>query len=480
MIKKEKRSFSVEFKNMFREYDIRGLVNEHELNDENVYRIVKAYAIYLQKRKISKAVVGYDNRQCSPFFAEMAIKALRECGIDVVYIGLTLTPIVYFAQYYYKCEGAVMITASHNPNGWSGFKLAKGYSQTLETDDINEVYNYVDKKPSKPKKLGEITFENIKDIYIDFIVSRIKMGKKKLKVVVETANGGAGLFINEILQKLGCITFQLNAEPDFSYPNYFPNPSDIDSREKMIKMVKHPYIKADLGVFLDGDGDRIGIVDEKGQNVWSDVLLAVLAKQLLQKKKGATVIYDVKCTKALDEVIKKCGGNPVMCKTGHSYVKAKMHEIRASLAGERSGHIFVGGDEYFGFDDASFVSAKLIEYLSNNKKSLSEIVDEFPKYITSPEIHTHCDDEVKYDVVDKITKEFKKLYPNQVCDINGARVEFEDGWGLVRASSNLPCLVLIFEAKSTENLKKIRQIFRNILDKYPEISKEWENDIIKN
>ena len=477
MLKKENRPYPIEFKNMFREYDIRGLCNEKELNDENVYRIVKAYSIYLQKRKITKAVVGFDNRECSPYFAEMAIKALRECGIDVIYVGLSLTPVVYFAQYYYKCEGAVMITASHNPNGWSGFKLAKGYSKTLEPDDIIEVYNYLDKKPLKPKKLGELKIDNVRDAYIENIVSKIKMGKRKIKVVTESANGGAGLFINEILQKLGCETFQLNADPDINYPKYFPNPSDIDSRATMIKMVKHPYIKADLGVFLDGDGDRIGVVDEKGQNIWSDVLLAVLAEQLLEKKKGATIIYDVKCSRALDEVIKANGGKAVMCKTGHSYVKARMHELGAHLAGERSGHIFVGGDEYFGFDDASFVTAKLIEYLSQSNKTLSQIISKFPKYVTSPEIHTHCADELKYNIIDKITAEFKKLYPGKVCDINGARVEFDDGWGLVRASSNLPCLVLIFEAKTSKTLKEIRKIFRNVLDKYDEISKDWENDI---
>lgn len=477
MLKKENRPYPIEFKNMFREYDIRGLVNETELNDENVYRIVKAYAIYLQKRKISRAVVGYDNRRCSPFFAEEAIRALRECGIDVVYVGLTLTPVVYFAQYYYKCEGAVMITASHNPNGWSGFKLAKGYSQTLETDDIVEVYNNLDKKPAKAKKLGGLDIQNVRDAYIDYVVSKMKMGKRKIKVVSETANGGAGLFVNDILQKLGCEVFQLNAEPNIDYPNYFPNPSDIDSRANMIKMVKHPYVKADLGVFLDGDGDRIGVVDENGNNIWSDIILAVLARQLLQKKKGAKIIYDVKCSKALEEVVLKYGGTPVMCKTGHSYVKAKMHELKAALAGERSGHIFVGGDEYFGYDDASFVTAKLVEYLSNSDETLSEIVSGFPKYVTSPEIHTKCADEVKYQVVDKLIKEFKSLYPNKVCDINGARVDFGDGWGLVRASSNLPCLVLIFEAKTAKRLKEIRKIFRDVLDKYSEIDKEWENDI---
>lgn len=476
-MKKEKRNFPLEFNNMFREYDIRGLCNENELNDENVYRIVKAYALYLQKRNISKAIVGYDNRECSPFFAEASIKALRECGIDVIYVGLTLTPAVYFAQYHFGCEGAVMITASHNPNGWSGFKLAKGYSKTLEPDDIIEVYNYIDKKIVKPKKIGSLQIENIKDIYVDNIVSKIKMGNKRIKVVTESANGGAGLFINEILQKLGCITFQLNAEPDITYPKYFPNPSNIDARASMSKMVKHPYVNADIGVFLDGDGDRIGVVDENGQNVWSDVILAVLAKQLLQKKKGATVVFDVKCTKALEEVIRANGGEPVMWKTGHSYIKSKLHELGAELAGERSGHIFVGGDDYYGFDDASFVTAKLVEYLSNSENSLSEIIKEFPQYVTSPEIQTKCADELKYDVIDKVIKEFKELYPGKVCDINGARVEFDDGWGLVRASSNLPCLVLIFEAKTAQRLKEIRQIFKDILDKYPEIEKNWQNDI---
>lgn len=471
------KNYSSEFNSMFREYDIRGKVNENELNDENVYKIVKAYSIFLQKRNITRAVVGYDNRRCSPYFAQAAIKALRECGIDVVYIGLTLTPVVYFAQIYYNCEGAVMITASHNPDGWSGFKLGKGYSKTLETDDIIEVYNNLDKKPAKPKKIGELKIENVRDIYIDNIVKKINMGSRKIKVVTESANGGAGLFINEILQKLGCEVFMLNAEPDINYPKYFPNPSNMDARETMIKMVKHPYIKADLGIFLDGDGDRIGVVDENGNNIWSDMLLAIMAKQLLQKNKGETVIFDVKSSKVVEDVVLAYGGNPVMWKTGHSYIKAKMHEMNAALAGERSGHIFVGGKDYLGFDDASFVSAKLVEFLSNSEKSLSETIAEFPQYVTSPEIHTHCDDEVKYSIVDKLVCELKSLYPNKVCDINGARVDFGDGWGLVRASSNLPELVLIFEAKSAKRVKEIRKVFRDLLGKYPEIDTNWENDI---
>ena len=242
-------------------------------------------------------------------------------------------------------------------------------------------------------------------------------------------------------------------------------------------MVKHKYVHADLGLFLDGDGDRIGVVDNNGENVWSDIILAVLARQLLEKKKGATIIYDVKCSKALEEVILKYGGNPVMWKTGHSYIKAKMHELNAELAGERSGHIFVGGDDYYSFDDAVFVSAKLIEFLSWHEETLAEILDEFPKYVTSPEIKTHCADETKYGVVDKIVAEMKERYPGKVCDINGARVQFDGGWGLIRASSNLPELVIIIEANNMEKVKEIRKIFKEILKKYPEVDQDWKNDI---
>lgn len=475
---KKQNNFPIEFNSMFREYDIRGRVNDTEMCPENVYRIVKAYCKYLQKRNITKAVVGYDNRDCSIALANSAIKALRDAGIDVYFIGLTLTPIVYWAQYFFKSEGAVMITASHNPNGWSGFKLAKGYSKTLESFDIVEVFNYLDEELDiKPTKLGNLVEQNVRDEYISDVVSKIKMGDRKIKVVTEGANGGAGLFMNEVFERLGCLTFQLNAEPDVTYPKYFPNPSNIDARKSMIEMVKHPYVKADLGVFLDGDGDRIGVVDNNGNNIWSDMILAILSKQLLKKKGNAKIVYDVKCSKALEEVILKYGGTPIMWKTGHSYIKAKMHEVGADLAGERSGHIFVGGDDYYAFDDAVFVAAKLIEYLSWSKKSLAEEIDEFPKYVTTPEIKASCKDELKYGVIDKVTETFKSMFPNKVCDINGARVQFENGWGLIRASSNLPEVVIIIEADTMEHVKEIRKTFKDVLKNYPEISSNWDNDI---
>jgi phosphomannomutase/phosphoglucomutase len=464
---------------MFREYDIRGRVSDKELCPENVYRIVKAYAKYLRRRKIDRAVVGYDNRECSPSFADAAIRALRELGIDVWFIGLTLSPVTYFAQYHLQCEGAVMVTASHNPSDWSGFKLANGYSKTLEPADIREVYDLVDSDDAPYAGIpeGNLTEVDVRDAYIESVVSRIHMGPKKPRLVLDAGNGGAGIYIYEVFQRLGCMTFQLHCDPDITYPNYFPNPSDLKGRAKLREMVTHPYIHADLGLSFDGDGDRIGVIDNAGNNIWSDIILAYIAKNLLQKKPGITVVYDVKCSEALTQVVREAGGNPVMWKTGHSYIKAKMHELNADIAGERSGHIFIGGDSYYGFDDAVFVAAKLVEALSWDEDTIAEAIAKFPQYVTSPEIKAHCADDVKYGVVDRIVETFKARYPGKVIDVNGARVQFENGWGLVRASSNLPELVLIFEATSREELLAIRKIFKDTLADYPEISETWDNDV---
>ena len=467
--------YPLAFRSMFREYDIRGKVCPEELSDENVYKIVSAYAKYLKRRNITRAVVGYDSRSCSPAFGKAATEALLDNGVDVFFTGLSLSPVTYFAQYHLKCEGAVMITASHNPDGWSGFKFANGYSNTLEPDDIKEVYSLLD-LPTDCER-GKYEEVDVRDAYIEAIVSRIHMGPKKLRVVLDAANGGAGLFVYEVFQRLGCMTFQLNIDPDTSFPHYFPNPSELKGRQRMKEMILHPYIHADIGLSFDGDGDRIGVIDEKGGNVWSDTVLALIAKQLLEKTPKAKVIYDVKCSKALTDVILANGGVPVMWKTGHSYIKAKMHEMNAELAGERSGHIFMGGEDWYGFDDATFVAAKLVEFLSYQDATVSEIIDTFPKYVTSPEIKAHCPDDKKYGIIDEITEKIKADFPGKVCDINGARVEFDDGWGLIRASSNMPELVLIFEATTRERMLEIRELIKSYTRQYPDICDKWDNDV---
>ncbi|MCL2433346.1 MAG: phosphomannomutase/phosphoglucomutase, partial [Clostridia bacterium] len=358
-----------------------------------------------------------------------------------------------------------------------GFKLTRGYTVSVESEDVKEIYDFTINPPTPPPEKGKVeTPEDAWSPYINAILSRIKMGPHKPRLVLDAGNGGAGLYAYEVFQRLGCMTFQLNCDPDDTYPHYFPNPSSLPARARLRQMVTHPYIRADLGLGFDGDGDRLGVIDGQGNDVYSDIILAMLAEQLLQKKPGAKVVYDVKCSQTLEDVIKANQGECVMWKTGHSYIKNKMQETGAPLAGERSGHIYFGGDEYYGFDDALFAGAKLVEYLSW-RGSLTDALAKFPRYVTSPEINAGCPDTAKYGVIDAITEEFKNRYPGKVIDINGARVDFGFGWGLIRASSNLPEMVLIFEADSKENLMKIRGIFKEITGKYPEISQDWENDV---
>jgi len=465
---------STAFRSMFREYDLRGRVNEEELNAEAVQRIAHAFGIYLKKRKIDSTVIGYDNRKTSLDFKNAAATGLLSAGCNVIDIGLTLSPVLYFAQHHYHCPGGVIVTASHNPDDWSGMKLADGLSRTLGPAEMKELFQLV-VSGERVRGSGKYESREVRSAYIERLTDGVKLARP-LKVVVECGNGGAGVFAYEILQRIGCLTFQLYCDPDTSYPNYFPNPSNLKARKRLREMVTHPYIQADIGLGFDGDGDRIGVQDGQGRDVWSDVMLIFLARQMLARKPGSQIVFDVKCTQALIEEIESNGGKPVMWKTGHSHIKAKLHELNAELAGERSGHIFFN-EGYYGFDDALYAAVRLLEYLASQKKSFAELLETVPKYVTSPEIAAHCPDEVKYRVVEELVGEFKKEYGEKVIDINGARVVFDDGWGLVRASSNLPQLVIIFEAKTEERLMNIRELFRDKILAHPEVSPKWENDI---
>lgn len=465
---------STAFRSMFREYDLRGRVNEEELNAEAVQRIAHAFGIYLKKRKIDSTVIGYDNRKTSLDFKNAAATGLLSAGCNIIDIGLTLSPVLYFAQHHYHCPGGLIVTASHNPDDWSGMKLSDGLSRTLGPAEMKELFQLV-VSGERVRGSGKYESREVRSAYIERLTDGVKLARP-LKVVVECGNGGAGVFAYEILQRIGCLTFQLYCDPDTSYPNYFPNPSNLKARKRLREMVTHPYIQADIGLGFDGDGDRIGVQDGQGRDVWSDVMLIFLVRQMLARKPGSQIVFDVKCTQALIEEIESNGGKPVMWKTGHSHIKAKLHELNAELAGERSGHIFFN-EGYYGFDDALYAAVRLLEYLASQKKSFAELLETVPKYVTSPEIAAHCPDEVKYRVVEELVGEFKKEYGEKVIDINGARVTFDDGWGLVRASSNLPQLVIIFEAKTEERLMKIRELFRDKILAHPEVSPKWENDI---
>lgn len=457
-------------KTMFREYDLRGLVSDDELNDRSVEIIAKAYGTMLRKREIKEAVIGYDYRECSERFNEIFIKGLASTGVNVIELGMILTPIMYSAQYHFQTRGGCMITASHNPNGWSGFKLSLGYSHTLVPEEMKELYELTVSEKFVTGE-GTVKKESFDKNYAEDLLKRVKI-TKPLKVVVNTGNGTAGPIVPPILKAAGCEVIELYTNLDWSFPRYYPNPSLVEMMEDTGKKVQE--VGADIGLAFDGDGDRLGVTDEKGENISPDKYLILLARQVLGAQPGAKIVFDVKSSQALVDDIANHGGKPVMWITGHSYIKAKVQEEKAPLGGEKSGHIFFGEPVYYSFDDGVFAALKLIDYLSSQNQSFSQIMTTIPQYVTTPTLHNDCPDEVKYQIVEKITKEFKDE-GYEVNDINGARVQFIQGWGLVRASSNLPVLVLVFEAKTQEGVKEIQKIFRDKLDKFPEVAKEWHS-----
>lgn len=459
---------------MFREYDLRGLVNEEQLNPASIEIIAKAYGTMLVNRGIGTAVVGHDLRTGSKELTAVAILGLLSTGVNVVFLGQVLTPIMYAAQYHYKTKGGMMVTASHNPNGWLGFKLALGYSYTFGPKEIKELQELT---VSEKFVVGNGTLEQVDFIpaYTEDILSRIKISRP-MKVLVNAGNGTAGTILPAILRKAGCTVVEYLTEPDLRFTHYFPNPSD----ERMMKETGKETVsnKCKIGLAIDGDGDRLGTTDEKGNIIWADRFLIFLSREILKDNPGANIIFDMKSSRALPENIKLFGGNPVIWKTGHSYIKEKLHELNAPLGGEMSGHIFFGPPIYYGFDDAVFTALKIIEMLSNTKKSFSQLNAEVPDYISTPTLQARCDDKDKYKIVAKLVQSFIKDGYNVVTfeDLKlGGRIEFENGWGLVRASSNLPALVLRFEATTKKGKDEIVKLFKEKLKRYSKVSKKWES-----
>lgn len=457
-------------KTMFREYDLRGRESEDELNDTSVYHVAKGFAVFLHKKNITDCVVGHDARGTSEGFHQSVIKALTESGINVHDIGTVTTPMSYWAQYYLKVKGLVCITASHNPVGWNGVKLGTDYSYTLLTAELQEVYDTIVKEDyMTADKPGTVTKHDIVDAYIKDLLSRAAI-TKKFRILVNTGNGTAGPVYVKALKEAGQDIVEHFTNVDPLYPNYTPNPDGTAMMEDTGKQTVDN--KCDFGFAFDGDGDRLGMVDDTGAIIWPDRYIILLSRLVLSKHPGAKIVFDVKVSEALPEDIAAHGGVPIMWKTGHSYIKAKLAEEKAAMAGEMSGHIFFV-DDFYGFDDGLFAALKVLEYLSTQDKKLSEIIADTPYYVSTPTIQVKTTDEDKYDVVEKLTKEFKDE-GYKVVDINGARVYLDGGWGLVRASSNTPTLVLRFEAKTQENLDKIMQIFKDKLAKFPIVSKDWD------
>jgi phosphomannomutase/phosphoglucomutase len=457
-------------KTMFREYDIRGRVNDEELNVRSAELIGRGFGTFLDRRGIADMVVGYDSRFGSVEIKDGLVKGLRATGRNVVMVGMCLTPMMYWSQYRFKVKGGAMITGSHNPKGWNGLKLGAGFSYTLVGEEIRELYEIIEEEVFVEGH-GDYSEASIVDDYEADLVGRVKIARP-LRVVIDTGNGTAGAFAPRAFTKAGVEVIEQFTELDPDFPNHEPDPARKETVEVLGERVRRE--KADMGIAFDGDGDRFGLVDERGEVIWPDRYMILLARQVLQRKPGGKIIFDVKCTQALEDDIRDHGGVPIMWKTGHSHIKAKLHKEQGVLAGEMSGHVFFV-ENYYGFDDGIYAALRLVEYVSGFDQPLSAIMAQTPSYVSSPAIQAHCGDEVKYGVVERLTAELKRDF-DRVIDINGARVVFPDGWGLVRASSNLPELVLRFEAKTPERLEEIKGVFRKYMAKYPEISQHWENE----
>ncbi len=439
---------------IFREYDIRGIAGE-ELTEEDVYLIGKATGTYLQKRGNSKVVVGHDCRLTSELYSEILIKGLLDTGCDVIDIGVCPTPVLYFSIVHFQQEGGVMVTASHNPPEYNGFKLCNGLD-SIHGDGIQEIYNLAVEKEFNTGS-GSLSTADALTPYYDYLEKNISISKK-IRIGVDAGNGTSGPVAVPVLKKAGCDVYDLYCDMDGTFPNHEADPTVAANMQELISLVKKE--KLDLGVGYDGDGDRIGIIDEKGNIVYGDQLMIVFAREILTRKPGATFISEVKCSKTMYDDIEKHGGNAIMWKTGHSLIKKKMKETNAELAGEMSGHIFFA-DRYLGFDDAVYATLRLLEIIADTGKTMSELLSDIPKTINTPEIRVECPDDVKFKVVEKVTDYFRNNY--NVIDIDGVRVLLEDGWGLVRASNTQPALVLRFEAVSKERLQEIRDLVESKL-----------------
>ena len=448
-------------KQIFREYDVRGVADK-DLTNEVVFSIGQGFGSYVQEKGIKELIIGRDVRLSSERISDALIDGLQSTGCDVIDLGLVPTPVFYFSAFHYDKNAGVMITGSHNPSEFNGFKIGLNKT-TIYGEEIQTLRKLIENGKFKSGK-GKLLKLNPVPDYIKMILSKVTINSG-LKVVFDPGNGTAGVVIEELFEKMGIEPVFINITPDGHFPAHLPDPT-IPEYMKDLKSTIFE-LDADLGIGYDGDADRIGAIDDKGDIVWGDKLLGVFAADIIKRKPNAKIVFEVKCSQGLVEYIKSIGGIPMMWKTGHSLIKAKMKEEGALLAGEMSGHMFFA-DDYYGYDDAIYASVRLLKILSENEKPLSELVAEIPHYFSTPEIRVDCPDELKFEVTKVIRDYFKTQF--ETIDIDGVRVIFPDGWGLVRASNTQPVLVLRFEAKTESRLNEIQQMFYDQLKKYSGIS----------
>lgn len=435
---------------IFRQYDVRGIVGR-DLTADTAYALGRAYAAYLKTKGVTGAVaVGRDNRPSGGALRDALVRGLAECGLNVVDVGQVPTPLLYWALNHVDVAGGIQVTGSHNPPEYNGFKLSLG-TESIHGEEIQELYRLA-VAGSFPEGKGTVRSQAIIDSYVEDIVSRTGKLKRRLKVVVDCGNGVGALVAPQLFDHLDVEWTGLFCASDGTFPNHHPDPTVVENLQDLIKAVRSSG--ADLGVGFDGDADRIGVVDADGNIIWGDHVLILYARDVLDRTgPDQPIVFDVKCSQALPDAIVKAKGVPVMWKTGHSLMKDKMHALHAPVGGEMSGHMFFT-EGFYGHDDALYGAARLIRIVAASGKSLSGMLADVPKFVSTPELRVDVEESRKFRIVDDAIAHFRETH--EVIDVDGARVLFGDGWGLIRASNTQPVLVTRYEARSEQRLAAIR------------------------
>ncbi|MEM7008676.1 MAG: phosphomannomutase/phosphoglucomutase [Thermodesulfobacteriota bacterium] len=440
---------------IFREYDIRGVTGKDI--DEGVFETIgKAYGTYLNRLGASIISMGRDCRVSSPELSAAFARGVNSTGIDVLDIGMVSTPMLYFSLYSLDVNGGVMITASHNPGEYNGIKMSEG-KNSLFGEQIQEIREIAEKGEFASGQ-GNLAGADVRSEYIKFLKDNLNINPG-LKIAADYGNGMIGIIGPEVFREFGCEITELYETPDGTFPNHHPDPTVEENLAELIDTVTSNNLQ--VGVGFDGDGDRIGVIDENGDIIWGDMLVLIFARDILSREPGSKFIGDVKCSTRLFRGIEEAGGEAIMWKTGHSLIKNKMKVEEAQMAGEMSGHIFFA-DKFFGYDDALYAALRLLEIISTTGKKVSELLGGIPHSVSTPEIRLECPEEIKFELVEKVKNVLSETH--EVIDIDGVRIEFPYGWGLIRASNTQPALVLRFEAEDQEKLEQVKSIIEGELE----------------
>jgi phosphomannomutase/phosphoglucomutase len=450
---------------IFRAYDIRGIVGK-DLDGDVAARIGKAYGTLAVKKGLRKVSVGRDGRLSSDELTEALIAGIASTGVDVINIGVCPTPLLYYSLFSLEVDGGIMVTGSHNPSDYNGFKVCIG-RETIHGPEIQEIFKTIEKGIYAQGK-GTCSEVPVIPDYISHLKTAFceLSDLPPLRVVVDAGNGTGGNVAPELLKSLGCDVIPLYCDIDGRFPNHHPDPTIPENLSALIETVRQE--EADAGIAYDGDADRIGVVDDRGNIIWGDQLMILFSREILKDRPGATFVSEVKCSQVMYDDIRSNGGVAIMWKTGHSLIKGKMKETGAALAGEMSGHIFFA-DRYYGYDDAIYASCRLVEILKKTQRPISELLSDLPVTCNTPEIRRECPEEKKFEIVERAKEHFAKDF--EIIDVDGVRILFDDGaWGLIRASNTQPVLVLRFEAKTEERLREVQRFVEAELEKLSDVS----------